>query len=667
MPKVDTGIHHEHRITSSIFVDAASEERIVTYTRVAGGPPGSGFTVCDTISDYDQQTFHIGAGTALFSLKGTNSPSDPFLLRVSFTARNGYNGVADVDCLQLDVECNLPGYTLNVPTGATSTGTNSWRLNVPGGPYDVELAFDSVLYVDGITYTEEIEGAPTLTIGPIVATFTDHGGFSGLDNTYAASRTLSAHTKDSGTLPDPQPRVWHGLLFGGGTSDVPIWVYDVVLRPEQLVLIEEIAWEITETGGSGTPLLTGGTYTFAEALNLYADPADVTRDALGTVCTGHITPPCDESWSAERPSTYCHLRPDLAEIVKNGDSNHASNLSIREENAAATDPCVEFCATPDPFPILGRRWACLWLEDSFLGFYRNQSRTQSALLGIPVGPVPPPATDTDGLDLVRTTNGWLFRTWRSGTSIYVQRSRDGGPTWDTAVLIVTDADPEAAPALAVDRHDSVYLWFHADTLEAQGFVTENHGAWWFPYAGHAALRYPRPAWMADRFLLAGFNGDNLNVYQSKDGGITLDLAVTFAAQPKRRPALWVDRHDIAHIAYHNDAADLVHRFSPEPMRLGSWANLVTMVFSGVMPGAAPSLTGGIIAGWEGANLFVSLLANDHGTLSDNLPVPAGTLARAAPGVAFDRWDGAYLLFKDAGGAPVLFHAPHPGETWDPVP
>jgi hypothetical protein len=277
----------------------------------------------------------------------------------------------------------------------------------------------------------------------------------------------------------------------------------------------------------------------------------------------------------------------------------------------------------------------------------------------------------DGLDLAETTNGWKFLAYRSGSNILVRRSRDRGTSWDAAQVLATDAASDAVPSLAVDAQDTLYCWYHTAAPVAKGVASADHGERWDTYGSLTAYKFPRLAILADRQLLAVFNGDDLDIYETQEyaataGGLT--LAVTFGVQPLQRVLLVPDRHGTAHLIYQNAGGDLLHRPSDDPAHLGSWADVSTLVASADFPALALGIVNGLLVWFEGAALHAGVLTSDYSAIDHAAGVPAGTFAAGYPGLVYDAAGDAYLFAgQAAGGGVQIAGTPHEGADWTALP
>lgn len=271
------------------------------------------------------------------------------------------------------------------------------------------------------------------------------------------------------------------------------------------------------------------------------------------------------------------------------------------------------------------------------------------------------ATIGSGVDLVETSPGWLFRTYRQSATIYVERSRDGGHTWDPRVVVATDAAPDAVPSITRDAWDTLYVWYQASDLTGQGYYSEDWGATWTSYASHPAMGFPRLLVLPDRQLLAYFNGDVLAVDQSDDWGATLTTAVTFGAQPVRPFVFKADRFGIPHLVYEDSTGALLHRYSEDPMRFGSWSASAVLVAAGSFPGWGMGIHDGYLVYFTGSTPHAALLTETGDAVAASAAAPS-SLSPAGSGVIVTRNDYAYIAGR-AGGVLVNRYSPDAGAHW----
>lgn len=295
----------------------------------------------------------------------------------------------------------------------------------------------------------------------------------------------------------------------------------------------------------------------------------------------------------------------------------------------------------------------------------------------------PPATANDGVDLITSSVG-LHRAFRDGTDIKFQTLRWGANDWGAAITIGTDADDTvkngAAPCLGINEHEDIFCWYHTTAPTVVGYKSEDWGQTWDsePYASHAGLRYPRIAFGKERFLVALYNISLLDVFESSDGGVTLELAVTFATQPKQRPNLAVDHQNVAHLVWENADGHIVHRASKAPGQLGSWSdpvNLDTGLTPDHVPGYAVGHRRAMALWWyDDTHVEVALLTSNYGERDQIVtpPIPDGVTIsafyRAWPGMVYDTWDRLWLLIKTASSASarVLVRTDDDGFSWEAV-
>jgi hypothetical protein len=284
--------------------------------------------------------------------------------------------------------------------------------------------------------------------------------------------------------------------------------------------------------------------------------------------------------------------------------------------------------------------------------------TSDIELGAPPDDGTPPAVPiTDGVDLITSLVG-LHRVYRSETDrthINFQTLRWGAADWDAPVTIATDADDTtdngSAPCLAItDDQDVMVCWYHTPTAVAAGFISEDFGQTWDAYAAIIGHRYPRVAFMREKTIVGLFNADILALFESADGGTTLDLAVTFGPQPKQRISLQVDGLNFLHAVWENSDGQVIHRGSRSPGQVGSWSDPELLV-SGHVPGYAVGHRRAVNCCFDEAdppNLNFGLTDSTYGVSdsASDIDTPAGVFfERAWVGLVWDVRDHLWLLAR----------------------
>jgi hypothetical protein len=230
--------------------------------------------------------------------------------------------------------------------------------------------------------------------------------------------------------------------------------------------------------------------------------------------------------------------------------------------------------------------------------------------------------DLGGVDLAQVATALLFRAYRVGGAVYVERSADAGATWDAEQVLLTDAEgnapsvPGSAPTLTVDQHDRLWCWAHDTGGAARLFRSEDYGGSWIDVATHAGLRFPRAARQTYRTVLVAHDGDELRLYSSVDDGATLTaLSGLTLTAPRQLAALRVDRRDRLHLVY-TDGTNLLHRLLQDDE---TWSSTATLVAGDTLAGYAVGVERGALLHWSSglqARRTDEAYAADAGALTD---------------------------------------------------
>lgn len=697
MAKVDTGVRHAHDIHGRLKSLAYVTQDLTDVTW-ASTPAGQS-TVCDKITDGTVVDAYGTCGGVGLSIAEHFGGAGNYL-QFAVTLEPLYSS-DPAAFLRLRVNAVLPGYSPDLPAGAIWSGSvgGEFYLDTTGDDFDVSLQFTTYLYYFGAgLYRFEVEDdpAPQLLIGPLAVTFTRQPD------------PVSPNGRNIAGTYDAYRRIWcgydvnHILKYALDTALVtlpltdqpqiagpdpayrtPYYLdYTITALDAELVRQEGPTWDIVESG----PLIAGSILAGHDyAFPVWADPvydAPTTED-VSTVC--HATfDPTFSRWNQSCTNTTLSHSQTLgvkfahyAAIEKFGEPTNKKNIAPAETFVTPAISCLTLC-DPGPAPGGGlsskspAQLACLTLENTPNGRYAFDL-AYSPERALARQNIFPPSyewiVEGGGVDLVEASNGWLFRTYRNVATVYVDRSRDGGATWDPPVVVGASggAAADAAPSITIDARDTLFVWFQASDLYGNGYYSESWGAYpWTLYATHPAMWYPRLVILPDRQLLAYFNGTQLAVDQSQDWGDTLTTAATFGTPPRRPFVFKADRFGIPHLVYEDAGGALLHRYSEDPMRFGSWADTATLAAAGSFPGWGMGIHDGFVVWFVGSTPHVARLTETGGAVEVTVEPLAGALDVVAPGVIVTRNDYAYIAGR-AGGGLANQYSPDAGLHWTALP
>lgn len=253
-------------------------------------------------------------------------------------------------------------------------------------------------------------------------------------------------------------------------------------------------------------------------------------------------------------------------------------------------------------------------------------------------------TARTGTDMLQTRNGWLFRCYRDGESVIVERSLDEGKTWNG---IGVGTSRQAIPTLAADRWDRIWCWFN-DLTTSYGYLSSDYGETWTLHGQHLGGA-PRMEVLPERSFMVIHDGlETLTVYRTEDGGATI-LPVYGQTCPAQVGALRADRYGLVHLVYKDADNNLWHRLADDPDdgNFGSAASWGTGRFHTLALG----MEHGIIAAWDGSTLKLQRTDATFSQLAGLASSPATTYTPGYTGILIDRRSRNWLTPKPAG-APV---------------
>jgi hypothetical protein len=281
----------------------------------------------------------------------------------------------------------------------------------------------------------------------------------------------------------------------------------------------------------------------------------------------------------------------------------------------------------------------------------------------------------DGVDLIETQGTFLHLAYREGNDIRVQQSKDRGDTWSSGLTVASDGADDAAPALARDPQDTLWLAYHT-AADAFKLWRSADGVTWTLHLTEPGYRFPRLAFLADGRLLTGLTGattGNLTLHYASEPGATslLPTGIAFGADPfgdrppEQRVCLVVDRHDTAHLVYEEFDGSLVHQWSRQPFDLARWSSAAVLTASGEFASFAVGERFAAVAWFVGAALTVELLSSDYFTLLRTVDDPGPTFSPLWGALLWDHDDDLWYLGRAAstGHALLPCYSTDDGANW----
>jgi hypothetical protein len=266
----------------------------------------------------------------------------------------------------------------------------------------------------------------------------------------------------------------------------------------------------------------------------------------------------------------------------------------------------------------------------------------------------------DGVWLVESEITFVFRACEVGGDVRVDRTRDGGFTWEP-VTVATDASEGAVPSLAVDQFDHLYVLYHNPSDHLRIWKSRDW-AWtdWVTRTDQQ-YRYPVAAFGPKGLYLAFWRdvlSGQVRIAYSEDYGVTIggdEFIFSVAGLPEQIPQLRTDKWGTAHLYYKDGSGNILHRWATDPgsdvlTDPGDWTQVETLT-SGDYPSPALGLTTGYMVNWD-LVLTVPVLEIDR--LAEGFGAPIDILSWtvtpdwAAPqylGAMVDHQENLWLIGK----------------------
>lgn len=240
---------------------------------------------------------------------------------------------------------------------------------------------------------------------------------------------------------------------------------------------------------------------------------------------------------------------------------------------------------------------------------------------------------------------WLFRAYRTGASVSVERSVDEGHSWPdtTGIIGAFETGANAAvPTLAALRWDDLLCAAHDSGPNAQVWMSEDGGETFTLLRTVSGLRYPRLA-VSELPWMAAHNGSRLEFRYSLDGGVTwteeTGLRITC---PLHLCALRVDRRGWLQCIYADAGGALQHVASQDH---AAWLSPVQIAAAGAYPAYALNTPAALVLFWNGSTLTVTRLESDYETVDTGLTAPTGSWKKGVMGAIGSHRDDFVIVGK----------------------
>lgn len=256
-----------------------------------------------------------------------------------------------------------------------------------------------------------------------------------------------------------------------------------------------------------------------------------------------------------------------------------------------------------------------------------------------------------GCDLAELNCGWLVRAYMAGTSVMVGTSRDAGVTWEDVTVAADGVAGESAPALAVDRHDTLWLTYHNNDAGATSYLyrSDDLGTTWEQTYSIGGRTYPRPCSTPERLLLATqihlLNAITITAALNAEGtsfGASIHEVPIDAAE--FRPDLRMDRRGLLHLVYEATDGSVLHRWSADGG--DTWTEPETVAADGVGAEAGYQMGAerALLTWWDEGTLKVATTDETFAAYEETVSSPTTTEYQPQQlGVLWDRRETAWLL------------------------